>query len=57
LPWRRWQSIEWKNQDRSYEKYKSILLVNLRFAGAAGIGFLLGLKKLTQLFQKKINSI
>ncbi len=33
------------NQEWSLEKLKSILLVNLPFAGAAGIGFLLGLKK------------
>ncbi len=32
-------------QDWSLEKLKSVLLVNLPFAGAAGIGFLLGLKK------------
>jgi uncharacterized membrane protein (Fun14 family) len=33
------------NQDWSFEKLKSILLVNLPFAGASGFGFLLGLKK------------
>lgn len=33
------------NQQWSLEKLKSVLLVNLPFAGAAGIGFLLGLKK------------
>lgn len=33
------------NQQWSLEKLKLVLLVNLPFAGAAGIGFLLGLKK------------
>jgi uncharacterized membrane protein (Fun14 family) len=33
------------NQDSSLEKVKQILLVNLPFAGAAGLGFLLGIKK------------
>lgn len=33
------------NQEWSLEKLKSVLLVNLPFAGAAGVGFLLGLKK------------
>jgi len=33
------------NQEGSLESIKSVLLVNLPFAGAAGIGFLLGLKK------------
>ena len=33
------------NQEGSFETIKSVLLVNLPFAGAAGLGFLLGLKK------------
>ena len=33
------------NQEWSLEKLKSVLLVNLPFAGAAGVGLLLGLKK------------
>lgn len=33
------------NQEWSLENVKSILLVNLPFAGAAGVGFLLGLKR------------
>jgi uncharacterized membrane protein (Fun14 family) len=33
------------NQDWSIEKLKSILLFNLPFAGSAGLGLLLGLKK------------
>jgi uncharacterized membrane protein (Fun14 family) len=33
------------NQQWSLEKLKSVLLVNLPFAGAAGLGLLIGLKK------------
>lgn len=33
------------NHEGTFESIKSVLLVNLPFAGAAGIGLLLGLKK------------